>query len=90
MKFEKSMNLCDYIKSELDTLNYKNNEEYTNNKKRAKKCLHDIGKSLGQYTNFHDMLNSMSDVVIKELDKAICDVKFHRKRFTEWVNCSRE
>lgn len=90
MKFEKSMNLCDYIKSELDTLNYKNNQEYTNNKKRAKKCLQDIGKSLGQYTNFHDMLNSMSDEAIRELNEAIRDVRFFRKRFTDWVTCNRE
>ena len=90
MKFEKSMNLCDYIKSELDTLNYKNNEEYTNNKKRAKKCLQDIGKSLKQNTNFHDMLNSMSDEAFRELYEDIKDVSFHRKRFTEWVNCNRD
>ena len=85
-----SINLTEYIKSQLDTLDYKNNQEYNNNKKRAKICLQDIGKSLGQYTNFHDMLNSMSNEAIRELDDAICDVKFHRKRFTDWVNCTRE
>ena len=53
-----SINLKEYIKSQLNTLDYKNNQEYTNNKKIAKKCLQDIGKSLGQYTNFHHILNS--------------------------------
>ena len=83
-------NLTEYIKSQLNTLDYKNNQEYTNNKNTAKQCLQSIGKSLGQYTNFHHMLNSMSDEAIRELEEAICDVKFHRKRFTDWVNCTRE
>lgn len=90
MNLEKTINLCDYIKFQLDTLNYKNNKEYTNNKKRAKKCLQDIGKSLGQYTNFDDMLFSMSDEAIRELNEAIHAVKFFRKRFTDWVTCNRE
>ena len=54
------------------------------------KCLKDIGKSLSQYTNFHDMLSTMNDNAISDLHDAIINVKFFRKRFTEFVTCSRE
>ena len=76
---QNDFNISDYIKFQLDL-----------NSEKRKKCLQDIGKSLGQYTNFHDMLNSMSDEAIRELNEAISEVQFFRKRFTDWVNCSRE
>jgi hypothetical protein len=87
---EDKFNLTEYIKLHLDTLSYKTSEEHSNNEKRAKKCLQDIGKSLEQYTNFHDMLNSMDDNSIRELHEAIEDVQFFRKRFTQFVTCSRK
>ena len=86
----KNINLTKYINYQLDTLNYKNSNEKLEKEKNAKKCLQDIGKSLGQYTNFHHILNEMSDNAIRELSDAICDVQFHRKRFTNFVSCSRE
>ena len=53
-------------------------------------CLEKIGKSLGEYTNFHKILGEMSDNAINQLHDAIIDVKFHRKRFTDFVTCTRE
>ena len=76
---EESINLNEYIKKQLDL-----------NSEIKKKCLQDIGKSLGEYTNFHHMLNSMSDKTINKLNDAIIDVKFFRKRFTNFITCSRE
>ena len=71
-------NLNKYLKTELDS------------SLRSEKCLEDIGKSFGEYTIFHKMLNKMSDKVILELHDAIMDVNFHRKRFTDFVTCTRE
>ena len=79
-----NFNLSKYIKNELDTNSSKES------KQRANKCLEEIGKSLGEYTNFHKILGEMSDNAIKELHDAIVDVKFHRKRFTDFVTCTRE
>jgi len=73
-----NLDLNKYIKTQLD------------NNDTCKKCLQDIGKSFGQYTNYHDMLNSMNDDSIRELYEAITDVQFFRKRFTNFVTCSRE
>lgn len=73
-----NLDLTKYIKLQL------------NDNNRKKKCLQDIGKSFEQYTNFHDMLNSMDNNVIRELHEAIEDVQFFRKRFTQFVTCSRE
>ena len=75
---EDNFNLTKYIKLQLDDNN------------RKKKCLQDLGKSFEQYTNFHDMLNSMDDNSIRELHEAIEEVQFFRKRFTQFVTCSRE
>lgn len=73
-----NFNLSKYLKTELD------------NNLRSEKCLEDIGKSFGEYTDFHKILNKMSDSAIRELHDAIMDVKFHRKRFTDFVTCTRE
>jgi hypothetical protein len=70
--------LTKYIKSQLD------------NNDKSKECLQDIGKSFEQYTNFHNLLDSMDDNSIRELHEAILDVQFFRKRFTKFVTCSRE
>ena len=89
-KNNKQFNLTEYIKSELNTLNYNTSKEKEDKENNAKKCLKDIGKSLGEYTNFHHILNEMSNNAIRELSDAICDVRFYRKRFTNFVSCSRE
>ena len=85
-----NFDLTEYIKSQLYTYNYKTTKDYSDNKKISKKCLQDIGKSLGDYTNFRDMLNPMSDCAIRELSEEIGHIQFYRKRFTDFVNCSRE
>lgn len=90
IKVYKNFNLEDYVKSELNTLDYNTLEEKREKEKKAKNCLENIGKSLGEYTDFHQMLNSMSNGALRELNEAIEDVRFDRKRFTNWVNCSRE
>ena len=79
-----NFNLSKYIKNELDTNSSKES------KQRANKCLEEIGKSLGEYTNFHKIFGEMSDNTLRELHNAIIDVKFHRKRFTDFVTCTRE
>lgn len=79
-----NFNLSKYIKNELDTNSSKES------KQRSNKCLEEIGKSLGEYTNFHKILGEMSDNAINELHDAIVEVKFHRKRFTDFVTCTRE
>ena len=60
------------------------------NTKESKECLQNIGKSLKQYTNFHHMLDSMSNDAIRELKESIEDVQFYRKRFTNFITCTRE
>jgi len=87
---KQEFNITEYIKSQLNTLQYNTSEEYTENKKREKKCLQDIGKSLSQYINFDDMLSEMSDYSIEELSNAISSIQFYRKRFTDFIICSRE
>lgn len=56
----------------------------------SEQCLEEIGKSLGEYTNFHKILGEMSDNAIEQLQNAIVDVKFIRKQFTDFVTCTRE
>ena len=73
-----NLDLTKYIKSKLD------------NNDTSKKCLQDIGKSFDQYINYHNMLDKMNDYSISELYDAIVDVQFFRKRFTQFVTCSRE
>tara|TARA_Y100000996_G_C22550473_1_gene653488 strand:- start:978 stop:1766 length:789 start_codon:yes stop_codon:yes gene_type:complete len=90
MSDNNKLDLSKYILSKLDTTNYKTTNEYTNNKKQASKCLKDIGKSLSEYTNFHDLLSTMNDKTIRELHEAIVDVQFFRKRFTQFVTCTRK
>ena len=79
-----NFNLSKYIKNELDTNSSKES------KQRASKCLEEIGKSIGEYTDFHKILNKMSDSAIRELHNAVIDVKFYRKRFTDFVTCTRQ
>lgn len=79
-----NFNLSKYIKNELDTNSSKES------KQRANKCLEEIGKSLGEYTNFHKIFGEMSDNALRELCDAVIDIKFHRKRFTDFVTCTRE
>lgn len=74
---ESDFNLSNYIQLKL-------------NSKESKECLQNIGKSLKQYTNFHHMLNSMSNDAIRELKESIEDVQFFRKRFTKFITCTRE
>ena len=72
-------NLTKYIKTELNK-----------NKESSKKCLQNIGKTFDQHTNFHHMLDSMSDRIIRELKESIEEVQFFRKRFTKFISCTRE
>ena len=74
---ETDFNLSNYIQLKL-------------NSKESKECLQNIGKSLTQYTNFHHILDSMSNDAIRELKESIEDVQFFRKRFTKFITCTRE
>jgi hypothetical protein len=73
-----NLDLTKYIKLQLD------------DNGRKEKCLQDIGKSFDQYINYHNMLDSMDDNSISELQEAIISVQFFRKHFTDFVTCDRE
>ena len=59
-------------------------------KSDEKKCLKQIAGGFDEYTNYHELVKHLSKYSLRELKDAIADIEFDRKRFTQWITCTRK
>ena len=60
--------------------------------KEGKQCLKEVGSALNKdrYFDLDSMVKAMDDDTMRRLEEALHRVKWDKKRFCQWVTCSKK